>query len=261
MIDLAIELTCIEQIEAIDEDGCCFWGDGSEQYILKNGVIRQKAYKHILSSKSFAEEYLNLIRTDQVDLDWQTQHLIILDKLNDLIKGERWDFHDLAPLFREAMLALAQNASQTLSEIQNHEEIEDVVKSAYSYADFNGAAAATVAHARRAAVQGMIRKFAEQYSAEGGYKGDLYGSYHLELTKPRVEGIIPWLARSYLEGDRLSTKISLRNDGGWSLQFFGLIPFNDINRLALAVETYRAAIPVLECALEMDATVYWELSS
>lgn len=31
MTDHTIELTCIEQIEAIDEDGFFFWGEGSEQ--------------------------------------------------------------------------------------------------------------------------------------------------------------------------------------------------------------------------------------
>jgi len=260
MTSFGIELSCIEQKEANDDDFYFFGGDGSEKFILKNGVIRKEAYEHIARSKSFAEEYLHLIRTDQIEFDWQTQNLIILDRLHNQIKGERWDFSDLASPFRESMLALAKNASQKLSEIQSREEIEEAVQMGYQYYEFNGLTESAVAHARRAAVQGMICKFAEQYSAEGGYKGDLYGSYRLELTKPRVEGIIPWLARSYLEGDRLATKIDRHNDGTWSLQFFGLIPFNDINRLGLAIETYRAAIPVLECALEMDATVSWKLS-
>jgi hypothetical protein len=260
MTDFVNELTCIEQIEAIDDDFFFIGDQGSEKFILKNGVIRKKAYTHILRSKSFAEEYLNLIRTDQIDFDWQTQNLTILDRLDDLIKGERWDFRDLTSLFSEAMLALAKNASRKLSEIQSRDEIEEAVQMGYQFYGFNGLTGSAVAHARRAAVQGMIRKFAEQYGAEGGYKGDLYGNYRLELTKPRVEGVIPWLARSYLEGDRLATKIDRHNDGTWSLQFFGLIPFNDINRLGLAIETCRAAIPVLECALEMDATVFWKLS-
>jgi len=158
------------------------------------------------------------------------------------------------------MIALAQNASQKLYEIQQTEEIEDVVQGAYSYTGFDGVTAATVAHARSAAVQGMIGKFAEQYSAEGGFKGDLYGSYRLELARPKVDGIIPWLPRRYLENNVVSTEITPNNNGTWSLQFFRLLPFNDINRLNLAVAAYQAAIPVLECALEMDAMVYWQLS-
>lgn len=260
MTDFAIELTCIEQLEAIDDDFFFLGWDSSEKFVLKNGVIRKNAYAHIFKSKSFAEEYLNLIRTDQIDFAWQTQNLTILDRLDDLIKGERWNFRNLAPLFQEAMLALAQNASQKLAEIQSHEEIEEAIEMGYQYYEFNGLTDSAMAHARRAAVQGMIRKFAEQYGAEGGYKGDLYGSYCLKLTKPRVEGVVPWLARSYMEGDRLATKIDRHNDGTWSLQFFGLIPFSDTNRLGLAIETYRAAIPALECALELDATVSWKLS-
>jgi hypothetical protein len=257
MTDFAIKLTCIEQTDANDNDSNI--DAEPEKFILYNGVIRQRAYAQITSLKSFAEEYLNLIRTDQINLDWQTQHLVLLDQLDRLIKGKQ-DFRALASLFREAMLALAQNASQKLSEIQDHEQIEDAVQHGYDYYGFNGLTDSAVTHARRAAVQGMIRKFASQYSAEGGYKGDLYGSYHLDLTNPRIKDVIPWLDRSYLEDGRLSTKISHKKTGTWAVEFIDLIPFNDLNRLNLAIETYRAAIPILECALEMDAAIYWALS-
>lgn len=236
MTDPTIELTCIEQIKAIDEDSFFFWGDGSEQYILKDGIIRQKAYQQILSSKSFAEEYLNLIRTDRIGLDNQTQHLVILDKLDDLIKGSRWDFRDLAALFRDAMLALAQNASQKLSEIQSREEIEDAVQMGFQYYEYNGLVDSVVRHARRAAVMGMIRKFAEQYSAEGGCKGDLHGRYHFELSKPRIDGVVPWLARDYKAEGKLLARIHQQREGAWLLHFPNLIPFNDMNRLGLTIE-------------------------
>lgn len=259
MMDLTIELDCIEQTEAVNND-FFFWGEGSERDILKDGIIRKNAYKHILSSKTFAEAYLEFIKADEIEFECQTQHLVILSKLDDLIKGGRWDYKVLAPLFREAMLALADKSAQLLSEIQRPEEIEESVQNGHQYYEFNGLVDSTVAHARKAAVQGMIRKFAEQYSAEGGYKGDLYGSYSFGLSKPRIEGVVPWLTRRYSYEGELSAEIRERNDGTWSLQFYKLIPFNDINRLNLAVETYSAAIPVFEHALEMNAAVYWQLS-
>jgi hypothetical protein len=258
MTDFASELDCIEQIEVVDND-FFFLGEGSEKYILKDGIIRKNAYKHILSSKPFAETYLELIKTDLINFEWQTQHLVILSKLDDLIRGGRWDYKVLAPLFREAMLVLADKSAQLLSEIQRPEEIEDAVEMGHQNYEFNGLVDSTVSHARKAAIQGMIRKFAEQHSAEGGYQGDLYGSYSFELSKPRIEGVIPWLARRYSCEGKPSAEIRERKDGTWSLQFFGLIPFNDINRLNLAVETYSATIPVFEHALEMNAAVYWEL--
>ena len=259
MTNSTIELTCIEQVEAVDDDLFFFSGEGSEKFILKNGVIRQKAYKHILTSKVFAEEYLNLIRTNQIDMDWQTQHLVILDKLYSLINGGRWDYRELAPFFKEAMIALFKKATQKLTEIQNHEAILDGVQQGYEYYAFNGLVSVAMTRARSAAVMGMIRKFAEQYSSYGGYSSDLFGKYSFELTKPKVNGIVSWLARDYFKNGKLSTRISAINDGAWSLRFFNLIPFSDTGRLKLAVETYSAAIPVLESALEMNAAVYWEL--
>lgn len=260
MDSFQLELDCIEQTEVAD-DNFFFWGEGSEQYILMDGVIRKNAYKHILSTKSFAEAYLELIKTNQIEFEWQTQHLVILNKLDDLIRGSRWDYKTLAPLFREAMLVLADTSAQLLSEIQQPEEIRESVEMGYQYYEFNGLVDSAVAHARRAAVQGMIHKFAVMYSSEGGFKGDLYGNYSFELSRPRIEGVVPWLARSYrAEDGKSSAEIRENKDGTWRLQYYNLIPFNDINWLVLAIETYKAAIPVFEHAFEMDANVYWELT-
>lgn len=259
MTNFVLKLDCIEQIEIIDNLN--FWGEGSEQYILKDGIIRKNAYKHILSSKSFAAAYLDLIKTNQIEFECQTQHLVILNKLDDLIKSSSWDYKALAPLFREAMLVLAGTSAQMLSEIQRPEKINDAVEMGYQYYEFNGLVDSTVAHARRAAVQGMIHKFAIMHSAEGGCKGDLYGNYSFELSKPKTDKVIPWLAREYhTENGKLSAEIRQQKDGTLRLQYYNLIPFNDINWLTLAVEAYSAAIPVFGHALEIDAKVYWELS-
>lgn len=174
MSEFTLKLNCIEQIEAEDRD-FIFYGEGSEQFILKDGIIRKGAYKPILSSKSFAEAYLELIKSNQIDFEWQTQNLVILRELESLIRGGRWDYKPLAPLFREAMLELADISAQSLSKIQRPEEIQEAVEMGYQFYEFNGLVDSTVAHARRAAVQGMIHKFAVMHSVENGCKGDLYG--------------------------------------------------------------------------------------
>lgn len=207
-----IEINCIEQID-VQDDSFFFCEHGDEKYILKDGIIRRNAYRQILNVKSYAEEFLSLIRSGELELDWQTQCLVLLDHLSGLIKGGNWNYRDLANLFREAMIALQESSAHSLSELQHPGKIRNSVEDGFSYNEFDGAIFATVAYARRAAVQGMIREFAEQYGAEGGYKGDLYGSYRFCLTNPRVDGIAQRLVHSYMEGEKVSVKIAPQNDG------------------------------------------------
>lgn len=259
MANANIELNCIEQVE-IQDDFVFGLVPGDEEYIFKDGIIRRSAYWHILNEKFFAERYLQLIRTGEIEFDWQTQNLVLLDILADKIKGGNWNFRDLATLFQEAMQVMREKSAQALAELQNHEEIVSAVSDGFDYAEFDGAIFATIVHARRAAVQGMINKFAEQYGVDGGYKGDLYGSYRLLLTKPRVKGVEKKLVHRYMEGEKVSARISKISQNTWQLQFFDLIPFSELNRLNLAIETYHSAAIVLEHALELGAAVHWELN-
>lgn len=233
----------------------------ADTMLTHNGIVLTGAERLIVDSYEYTEEFLTQIVNCEIDLTDQLRLLPLLASLHQECTGSFGIKKQLKDLFYRAMKSVLDHVKEEREryELDSDGWLENC-EQAYDYYGYPAYVRQVVIESRKAAILGMLEKFANQLGGQKEYRGDLYGESYIELKNGKNPEIIEHLEGTYEIEDVPCAKISSPTQKGfWNLSFYHVSKFN--NRLSLDIAAYEAALPYLQKGLEMDARTIWELTN